>query len=177
MRFLIPLFVLISSVWADGGRIVGEKNLPETQVILFAHPTPLCAGPTEFSVFLVHAKTQKPVLDAIVFLQCRKISAPIPELAWKGPGCISPGVDLQAKRGQSGNQLLYTATQVLPEPGLWEIEVRINREGKSLSIPFPLKVERPAPAWLAWWPFFAMVPCGILLYFWRLRLLKSQRRP
>jgi len=177
MRFLIPLFFLVSSVWADGGRIVGEKTVSDIKVILFAHPTPLRAGPTDFSLFLVHSGMQKPVLDASVFLQCRKISAPAPEFAWKGPGCVSPGVDLQAKRGQSGNQLLYAAAQVLPEPGLWEIEVRVDRGGKSMTIPFSLEVGRPASSWLVWWPLLSMVPGGILLYFWRSRLIKSSRRP
>ena len=177
MRFLIPLLLLISSALADGGRVVGEKTISDIKVILFAHPAPLSAGPTDFSVFLIHADTQKPVLDASVFLQCRKISAPAPELAWKSIGCVSSGVDLQAKRGQSGNQLLYAATQVLPEPGLWEIEVRVDREGKSLSIPFSLEVARSSAPWLDGWPFLAMVPGGILLYFWRARLLKSRRRP
>ena len=157
MRFLIPLIIFISNVWADGGRIVGEKTVSEIKVILFAHPTPLRAGPTDFDMFLVHAHTQKPLLDASVFLQAHKTSAPAPEFAWKGPGCLSLGVGLQAKRGQSGNQLLYAATQVLPEPGLWEIEVRVDRGGKSMAIPFSLEVGRPAASWLVWWPLLSMV--------------------
>jgi hypothetical protein len=177
MRFLIALFFLITSVWADGGRIVGEKTVPDIKVILFAHPSPLRAGPIDFSIFLVHVDTQKPVLDASVFLQGRKISAPTPEFAWKGPGCVSPGVDLQAKRGQSGNQLLYAATQVLPEPGLWEIGVRVDRCGKSIAIPFCLEIGRPAASWLVWWPLLSMIPGGILLYFWRSRLIRTRRGP
>ena len=107
-------------------------------MVLFASPFPIAAGPTEIGAYLEDAATGRAILDADVSFRMNKLSAPTPELAWKGPGCIAPGAKVPAPRGHTGNRLLHAAAIGIPEPGLWEISVNVLRGGTSTAFAFPV---------------------------------------
>jgi hypothetical protein len=163
-------------IYADGGRVLAEKQAGAYRVVLFGNPSPLRAGPVDLSLFLEQAEKSGPVLDAVVSLRLNKLSRPTPELAWKEGGCVTPGQAVSASQGHAGNGLLYSALLGIPEPGLWELGVSISREGKTDLVSFELPVDRALPPMLTWWPVVALMPLGILLYIWRGHL-KKRRAP
>jgi hypothetical protein len=159
---------------ADAGRVVGEKTIGETKAVLFASPFPVAAGPSEFAVYLSDVSTAAAITDAEVSFRMNKLSAPTPELAWKGPGCIAPGSSVAARRGHSGNRLLHAASFAVPEPGLWELAVDVRRGGATATFAFPLEIiPATAPFW-NYWPLLTMVPLGIAIYALRNWLLRRR---
>lgn len=165
----------LANLHADSGRVVSEKTLDATRAVLFASPFPVTAGPAEVGVYLEDSSTGRAILDAEVFLRMNKLSAPAPELAWKGPGCIAPGSRVQAPRGSTGNRLLHAAAIGIPEPGLWELAADVHRGGTTATFAFPLTVEPAASPLAAHWPLIAIVPLGIALYALRNFLLRRTR--
>lgn len=177
MRFLIyavQFFACVAILHADGGRVLAQKEIGDYKAILFAEPTPLRAGMADLSLFLENRVSGEPVLNAVVTFRLIKLSKPTPELAWRGVGCVSPGQEVSARQGHSGNGLLYSAVLGIPEPGLWEVGVSISHAGESVRVPFEIRVEPARSPLATWWPFVAMVPAGILLYIWRGFLLKNR---
>ena len=179
IRFLLAIFatllVLVLPVQADGGKVIGEASHEELHFVLFASPFPVVAGPCELSVFIQDAATRKPILDAVVAFSLKKLSAPTPELAWVGPGCISSGQSRPATRGHAGNQFLYSVLLGIPEPGLWELTIVAQHDDKNASVSFPIEVAAAPRILWSFWGLVAIVPIGIALYAWR-RALISHRR-
>jgi hypothetical protein len=173
----ILLWVFMAdALHADGGRVLAEKQAGSYRVVLFGNPSPLRAGLVDLSLFVEQAEKIGPVLDAVVSFRLNKFSRPIPDLAWKGGGCVSPGQAVPASQGHVWNRLLYSAMLGIPEPGLWELVVSISREGKSDLVSFELPVDRALPPMLTWWPVVALMPLGVLLYIWH-GYLKKRRAP
>lgn len=159
---------------ADAGRVVAEQIHGGTKAVLFVSPFPATAGPAEFAVYLSDVSTAAAITDAEVSFRMNKLSAPTPELAWKGPGCIAPGSSVAARRGHSGNRLLHAASFAVPEPGLWELAVDVRRGGATATFAFPLEIApAPAPFW-NYWPLLTMVPLGIAIYALRNWLLRRR---
>jgi len=170
------LWVFMAGVlYADGGRVLAEKQAGAYRVVLFGNSLPLRAGLVDLSLFLEQAEKSVPVLDAVVSFRLNKLSRPTPELAWKGVGCVTPGQAVSASQGHAGNGLLYSAVLGIPEPGLWELGLSISRDGKTDLVSFELPVDRALPPMLTWWPVVALMPLGILIYIWRGYLLKKRR--
>ena len=158
---------------ADAGRVVAEEIHGGTKAVLFVSPFPATAGPAEFAVYLSDVSTAAAITDAEVSFRMNKLSAPTPELAWKGPGCIAPGSSVAARRGHSGNRLLHAASFAVPEPGLWELAVDVRRGGATATFAFPLEIApAPTPFWNHW-PLLTMVPLGIAIYALRNWLLRN----
>lgn len=178
VRFLVALLAAFSAgecLHADAGRVVSEKTIGGTKAVLFASPFPLRAGPAEIGAYLEDPATGRAILDAEVSFRMNKLSAPTPELAWKGPGCIAPGAKVPAPRGHTGNRLLHSAAIGIPEPGLWEIAVDVHRSGSVTAFAFPVAVDPAASPLARYWPLLAMVPLGIALYALRNFLLRRAR--
>lgn len=173
---LVILFCLVCMgvAAADGGRVLGEREVDGLRVVLFAQPDPLRAGPVDFGVYLEAGG--KPCLDAMVGLRLIKLSAPSPETAWSGPGCVRPGVAVAAVRGHAGNKLVYSAVAGIPEAGIWELGVDVRRGENVSTAVFKLSAMAPAPPLLDWWPMVLMFPAGVLLYMWRAWILSKRSR-
>lgn len=158
---------------ADGGRVLGEREVHGLRVVLFAQPDPLRAGPVDFGVYL---ETEgAPALDAVVGFRLIKLSAPSPETAWRGPGCVTPGVSVPAVLGHAGNKLVYSAMLGIPEAGLWELAVDIRCGEQFSTVVFKVSVLSPAPPLIDWWPMVLMFPAGVLVYVWRARILRKRK--
>lgn len=164
------------SVNADSGRVLRDMSCEDLRFTFLASPHPLSAGPCEFSVFIQDSTKGHPILDAVVSFSLKKLSVPTPELAWKGPGCISSGQSKFASRGHSGNQFLYSVMMGIPEPGLWELSAVASRDGKNVSVSFPIEVASATRILWKFWALVAMVPLAIVLYAWR-SVIVSRRRP
>jgi hypothetical protein len=169
------LSLMLSTIsFADGGRILAEREVDDLRLVLFALPTPLRAGPADLSVYLERTGKHGPLLDASVAFRLNKLSAPTPDLAWKGRGCVTPGTDVPAIRGHAGNRFLYSSQIGIPEPGLWDVGVMVEHHGQRRHFSFEVEVA-PAlsPVW-EWWPLVSIVPLGIVLYAWRALLLRRR---
>ena len=174
-RFVLFFWlVCMGLAGADGGRVLGERNMNELRVVLFAQPDPLRAGPVDFGVYLETGDA--PALDAVVGFRLIKLSAPSPEAAWRGPGCVTPGVSVPAVLGHAGNKLVYSAMLGISEPGLWELSVDIRHKGHVSTVVFELSVMAQSSPLIDWWPMVLMFPGGMLLYVWRARILRKRRR-
>lgn len=180
IRTFIAVFAVVMAlplpVEADSGRVLRDMSREDLRFTFLASPHPLTAGPCEFSVFIQDSTKGHPILDAVVSFSLKKLSAPTPELAWKGPGCIASGQSKSASRGHSGNQFLYSVMMGVPEPGLWELSAVASRDGKNVSVSFPIEVASAPRILWNFWALVAIVPLAIGLYALR-SVLISRRRP
>ncbi len=135
----------------DGGLLRLSARSGPYQVTVFTSPTPLRAGPADFSVLLQDATTRAVLPDArIVF---RTTSA-------KGTRAT---VDHVATSRATTNRLLKAAQFELPSPGTWRVDVLVDgRLGRS-DVGFPVEVSAAMPHWLDMAPWIALpiVPIGL----------------
>jgi hypothetical protein len=160
-RFLFFVFRDAASRWRP---CLGREKCRWLPNCFIRESFSLRAGLADLSVFIQQEGKSAPVLDAVVNFRLNKISRPSPELAWRGPGCVSPGQDVLAVQGHSGNGLLYSALVGIPEPGLWDLGIWISRMGVLTPASFTLQVDRMESPAIRWWPLVGIVPAAIGLY-------------
>lgn len=179
MKTLAVLFLLTSAlVMADGGSIIARGKSEGLSVTVFASPSPLRAGPADVSVLVQDAKTHEPVPGArvSVVLEDGGVNPRTGDWAVLCNDLNGLGKRANASTQHSVNRWLYSAFLGIPAPGRWELRVEIETPaGTRAEIVQPIDVEPPAPPLLAWWPFLAVVPGGIVLYVWRRHLLAGRR--
>ncbi len=171
--FMLVWIAGVCVAGADGGRVIGVSEIDGIRVLLFGQPDPLRAGLADLGVYL--EKNGTSCLDASVGFRLIKLSAPSPDPLWAGPGCLAPGVSVPAILGHAGNKLVYSAVLGIPESGIWELAVDINRDRFSTAL-FELKATAPAHPLATWWPLVLMVPAGVTLFAWRSRILSRRQR-
>ncbi len=130
----MTLLALVLAAWAgaaaraDVGGVVASGRAGPFRASVLVSPTPPRAGPAEWSVLLQDAGGA-PVLDAEVELELHRHGA---------SGHHAHRV-VAARREASTNRLLYSALVDLPEPGTWQVALRVTR-GEHGQLGFELPV-------------------------------------
>ena len=164
---------LTAAGWADGGAILQRSTVNGLDVTIFAAPSPLRAGPVDFSVLVQKAGGTDPILDAEVTMAWS--AAPDAFPAWMPPCCSMEKSDkMTALRGHSKNRMLYSAMVPVRSAGPSKLLVRIDWNDTTSSVPVQLIAAPPRPPALAYWPWLAFPPVMILGFALNQRL-KNRR--
>jgi hypothetical protein len=145
-------------VQADGGAVQFHRRSGPFMITLFSSPVPLRAGEADLSVLVELAESNQPVLDADVSLEVRKPGAQL---------------SLKATHAQATNKLLYAALAKIPAPGNWSVTVSVKQANLKGSASGPVNVLPGPAAFVSYWPYFAIVPCAIVLFVLN-QMLKSR---
>ncbi len=152
-RFLLSIlaFTLWSTlVYADGGRVQFQNIAGSFIITLFTAPTPLRAGPVDFSILIQNRETKEPLLDASVRLSLRDATGMT--------------VSAEPTREQAKNKLLYAATMNMPESGPWKVQVDVTRGSDSASAGGEIIVLPSRSPLLSYWEYFLIPPVAIILF-------------
>ncbi|MCH2170178.1 hypothetical protein MK489_05310 [Myxococcota bacterium] len=168
-------------VWADGGSVLVRSPGEPWQITALGSPDPLRVGEVDLSVLVTDTETGRPVLDAEVELRLRPPAEPTRDLS----NSTHPTHQIQeahearhahhAQLGAGTNGLLYSAWPRLTSPGVWELEVTVERRGITQRATTSLEVAPPRSALLLHWPALALPPLGIALFAVHQTLVR--RRP
>jgi hypothetical protein len=135
---------------ADGGAVQFAKSAGPFVITVFTTPSPLRAGPVDISLMIQSRDSQQPVLDCQAFVQLRKEGA--------------MNIRSEATHEAAQNKLLYAAPVNIPEPGLWELEVAIQRGDDSINVAGEITVASSNPVLLVYWRSLALPPLLISLF-------------
>ena len=150
--------MLIATAWiagsirahADGGTVQFEKSAGPFLITVFTTPSPLRAGPVDISLLIQSRDSQQPVLDCQALVQLRKEGA--------------MNIRSEATHGVAQNKLLYAAQVNIPEPGLWELGVAIQRGDDSINVAGEITVAPANSVLLVYWRSLALPPLFISLF-------------
>ncbi len=157
MKTLSLLLLAASLLRADGGKPQWRSRAGPYEVSVFTAPVPLRAGPADISV-LVELETDKSlVLDADVSMRFQDIS-------------------VSATHALATNKIMYAANVSLSSPGTWDCELVVRGPKGTGSAHGAIEVIPAEQPLRHYWPYFAMVPAGILLFILNQRLKARQRR-
>lgn len=161
---LLLLFVALCLVrvpaFADGGTLQFRKQAGPFTVTLFSAPVPLRAGAADLSV-LVQDAEENTLVDGAVTLLLSKSD--------------QPDIVAEATTARATNKLLYAARVDLPEAGKWRVQVRVNRGGSNAAVDGEISVLPEEAPLLTYWPYFAVVPIGLVLFVLNQWLKGKQR--
>jgi hypothetical protein len=155
-----------AAVHADGGTLRLSERKQDYQISVFTSPTPLRSGPVDVSVLVQDAATGEPIPPPRVVVRAMPHGHPEGEIRQV------------ATSEAATNKLFQAAVFVLPEPGLWDVEIIIEAAHDPVEIHFAMEADEPPPrlaemwAWIAW-------PAAIILLFgvhqWLARKERSRR--
>lgn len=146
----------------DGGTVRASERVGPYLVSAFTSPTPLRTGPVDVSVLVQDAASREPVPDAVVWVRAVARDRPNRSLAKR------------ATADQATNKLFRAALLELPEPGVWDVEVRVTGPGEPAAVRFAAEVGEPLPAvseFAAW----VALPCVAAAAFAAHRLLVRRK--
>src|SRR4051812_34239338 len=126
---------------ADGGTLCLLERANGYQVAVFTSPTPLRAGLVDVSVLVQDASTGEQGPTARVVVRLRR------------SGHAGPSLDYEATTEAATNKLFHAATFDLPEPGRWDVEVRIDGPFGPVRVRCEVEAAGPLPRWLEVWPW------------------------
>jgi hypothetical protein len=141
---------LSSLAHADGGAVLLSERRGPLLVTVFASPTPLRAGPVDFSVLVQDASSGEPVLQSKVKLCLRK------------PG--TQALQLPATHEAATNKLLQAVQFELPDAGRWRLDVEVEGSGSAVVFSGELEAGPPLPRWRELWPWIGWPVCVIGLF-------------
>jgi len=170
---LLAFLLAATACFADGGAVLERKNLGDIDVTVFASPSPLRAGPVDFSVLVQDAKSGEPVLDAGVEMVWSSAVKGSPD--WMPPCCSMEMKDrVPAGLAHSKNKMLYSAIVPVKSAGDSLLRVTVQRNGTTATMDCELKAGPPEAPMLAYWPFLAFPPVAVAGFIFHQRL--SRRR-
>jgi hypothetical protein len=137
---------------ADGGTLRFTERIGGYQVALFTAPSPLRAGPVDFSVLVQDAETDKVLLDARVELILTRTASP------------GEPMHYMASPETATNKLLHAAQFELPDAGSYRMDLLIDGPHGSVHKEMVLEVEPPLPSWSDLW-FWIALPFGAIILF------------
>ena len=148
-------------LFADGGAVLFRKQVGPLLITVFGAPVPLHAGRADLSVLVQTGLDTSAVLNATVLLRLSKAG--------------ERDIEVAATRAQATNKLLYAAHPILRSAGAWSLNVRVAVNGNAFDTLGEIMVLPPETSLTSYWPYFAMVPAGMLLFLAN-QWLKSRRR-
>jgi hypothetical protein len=146
----IACFARMIQAHADGGAVQFERAAGPFVITVFTTPSPLRAGPVDISLMVQDRDSQQPVLDCQALVQLRKEGA--------------TSIRSEATHEAAQNKLLYAAQVKVPESGLWELEVAIQRGDDSINVVGEIIVASSVPVLLVYWRSLALPPLFISLF-------------
>jgi len=164
LRLIFLFSVLVSTVWADGGKLQFQRKAGAFNISLFSAASPVRAGRADLSVMVQNSADQSPILDADVNLH----------LVRRDANSIS-AVSAPARHEHATNKLLYAAQMDLNSPGQYRVEISVQTKKESAIVTGALEVLPPEPPILAHWPYFVALPVVVILFMLN-QWLKQKRR-
>jgi hypothetical protein len=155
------LFVLATSLVADGGGVVTQATVSGLRVTVFATPLPMSTGQEQITVLVETQRASVPVSDARVAIRARSPQRGVE--------------DVEATRSQTQDGW-YTLRQQLPMAGKWEFDVLVDGAGVSASIPVHVSVENAGRPIGTFIPLIALAPAGAILLVFN-RILRGKSVP
>ena len=152
-------------VRADGGTLCLLERASGYQVAVSTSPTPLRTGPIDISVLVQDASTGVQVPRARVVVRLRR------------RGTTEPALQYEATTEAATNKLFHAAKFELPEPGRWDVEVRIDGPLGPARVRCEVEAAAPLPRWLEVWPWVGWPALAILLFCVHQRLVRRRTRP
>ncbi len=142
--------LLPSLLYADGGAL--QMRVQDAGLVLsaFTSPVPLRVGMADVSVLVQKAADQSPVMDGEVTLRLR--------------GPQGAEIIANATHAQATNKLLYAANVNFANAGNWTLQVNFTDGSHSANAAAKLAVLPEAPLLSTYWPEFAVVPVGLILF-------------
>jgi hypothetical protein len=162
---VVMVLALISAqqARADGGFLRLSERSGPYQVTVFTSPTPLRAGPVDFSVLVQNADTSAVLSDARVVFRTTP------------PGGAESAVDHLATTRAATNKLLKAAQFDLPSPATWRVDVLMDGPLGRARLEFPVEVSAAMPRWLDMAPWIALPVVPIVLFGLHEALAKRKR--
>jgi hypothetical protein len=145
---LILLF-LAPRLMADGGAVQLREESGPFAVSVFAFPSPLRAGPVDFSVLVQDRESLQSVLDAVVTIQLSHEAS---------------AITANATHAQAQNKLLYAATVNLPNPGDWKYSVTVQRGATRAAVSSSTPVAGAQDGISSHWAVIAFAPLCMLIF-------------
>lgn len=145
------LFAWTSSLHADGGTLRVRQRVGGYTVSVFTSPTPLCAGPVDFSILVQDAATG----------ECLPDSQATIHLTAQGSG---EALEYPATAAAATNKLFRAAVFELPAAGRWDVHVAVDGPRGAADVRFMIEAAEPPPRWLELWPWYAWPALAIGLF-------------
>jgi hypothetical protein len=135
---------------ADGGTMRLSEQQGNYRITLFTSPSPLRAGPADFSALVQDAATGEIVSGVQVSMSATRRDA------------LGAVIHHAATTEAATNKLYHAATFDLPAPGRYLVEVSIDGALGGAQVHCEVEAAEPLPPWLTlmpWigWPFLAIV--------------------
>jgi hypothetical protein len=135
---------------ADGGMMRLSSKQSGYQITVFTAPTPIRAGVVDVSVFVQDASTGNPMTQVRVTVRMIKSA----KLALEYP----------ATTESATNKLFHAAQFELPEPGRWNMQVKVKGSHGLALIACEVEAAEPLPRWREIWPWFGWPALAIALF-------------
>jgi hypothetical protein len=149
---------------ADGGTVCFSGKAGGYRITVFSAPTPLRAGPVDLSVLVQDAATGEIMPHARVTVRLAKRGGPTLEYA--------------ATTEVATNKLFRAAQIELPEPGRWQMHVRVEDVHGLATIGGEIQAAERLPRWREMWPWFTWPAVVIVLFaISRSRQRRSRSEP
>jgi hypothetical protein len=159
----VVLATWCASAGADGGtlRIAGKQS--GYQIAVFTDPTPFRAGAVDISALVQDVATGDPMPQVKVTV-C---------MTQSGRGTL----EYPATPGAATNKLFHAAQFRLPEPGLWEMQIRVEGPRGLAVLAGPVEAAVALPRWREIWPWVGWPALVIALFGMHQVLVHRADRP
>lgn len=163
LLWTVAIILAQAAAWADGGTVQLRKEAGPFVITLFTAPAPLSAGPVDISLLLQNRNGLEPVLDANVSLLLREKAS---------------GSEIRARltREQAQNKLLYAAPVTFAEPGKWQLDIAILKDGEHTGATGTIDVAPPPEMAASYWSYIALPPLMIVGFVVRERLIRRRKK-
>jgi hypothetical protein len=135
---------------ADGGSIRLSRKNGGYQITVFTAPTPFRAGAVDISALIQDATTGDPMTPVRVTVRMTK------------PGGLA--LEYPATTDAATNKLFRAAQFELPEPGRWEMQVRVEGLHGIAVIGGEVEAAKPLPRWAEIWPWIGWPALVVALF-------------
>lgn len=163
MLLVAALGLLPRPALGDGGTVRASERIGAWRVTVFTSPTPLRAGPVDFSVLVQDAKSGATVERTEV------------EVILSRPGGTDSAAYFVATREAATNKLFQDARFDLPGEGLWRAQVQVRKGGTEARLPFSFDAAGPRPRWGEVW-IWAALPFPVVVLFGVHQVLVARER-
>jgi hypothetical protein len=161
---LCILIVHPSGLRADGGAMRLSERVGGYRVTVFTDPTPLRAGPVDFSVFVQDADTGEPAAGVRIMVQAAPRGRP------------GEAIGHAATAEAATNKLFQSAIFELSEAGWWDIEATVDGEQGQARLRFDVEAADHPPSWQAMAPWVGWPALAVLLFAVHQSLVRRKAR-
>jgi hypothetical protein len=135
---------------ADGGSLLLSGKEGGYRISVFTAPTPFRAGPVDLSTLVQDASSGDPMTQVTVTVRMTRSG----RLALEYP----------ATSDAATNKLFHAAQFELPEPGRWEVQVRVEGSHGPAVLGGEVEAAEPLPRWPELWPWIGWPILAIALF-------------